>query len=339
MPPEVRLLGIGHSLPDETVRNEALEAQLGLPTGDIASRCGISVRHRAADGEGPSDLALRAARVALDAAGTGVDDVGLIVFATATPDVTFPGSACFLQEKLGAPTVGALDVRAQSAGFLCGLDIASSFALLPAPGGGAPDPRYARVLVAAGEVFSSGLDPSPRGAELTPRLGDGAAAAVVGIGAGGPRIGAVRWYTEGELADRFWCEYPASRQYPLRVTAEDLAAGKHFPRADLAALAPIARDRVRDVGREVLDLCGWRASDVDVALVDYVDPNVARAAGEALGIAGDRVAVPTAEFGHVMAGGLPIALARRLPALASGTRVLLAAAGPGFTYGAAALEL
>jgi 3-oxoacyl-[acyl-carrier-protein] synthase-3 len=338
MPPEARILGLGFCLPEEQVANEALSEVLGLDPGDILARCGIAIRHRAADGDGPSELARRAADAALAAAGMSVADVGLIVFATATPDVTFPGAACYLQRALGAPTVGALDVRAQSAGFVCGLDLAGQFGAIEAPHGGL-DPRYNRVLVAAGEVLTSGLEYAPRGADMTPRFGDGAAVAIVGRGDSGPRIGPVRWYTEGELADRFWCEFPASWRYPLRIAEADFAAGRHYPRADLASLAPIAIDRIAAVAREVLDLRGWRASDLDLLIVDYVEPGVAAQAGKALGIAPDRMRIPTAVFGHVLAAGLPIELARILPSLAPGARVLLAAAGPGFTYGAATLEV
>lgn len=337
MPPETRILGLGWTLPAEEVDSAALAKVLGGTAGEIEAATGIARRFRAPDGEGPSDLAARAAAAALEAAGTSVEDVGLILFATATPDVTFPGAACYLQQRIGAPTVGALDLRAQSAGFIAGLDLAAEFAALETPSGGA-DPRYERILLAAGEVLTSGLDESPRGREMTPRFGDGAAVAVVGRGGGGPRVGAVRWYCEGGLADRFWCEYPASRQYPVRMSEAEFASGRHFPRADLAGLASIATDRLEAVSREVLEASGWEPGSIGLAIVDYVEPAVARTAAGALGIQPDQVEVPTALFGHVMAGGLPIALARRLPSLAAGTRVLLAAAGPGFTYGAAALE-
>lgn len=338
MPPETRILGLGWHLPEEKVSNEDLAGPLGLAAGEIAARTGVSVRHRAPDGEGPSDLARRAADEALAAAGCGVPDLGLIVFATATPDVTFPGAACYLQHKLDAGTLAAIDVRAQTAGFLCGLDLAMQFGATPAPSGGL-DPRYDRVLVAAGEVLTTGLEWAPRGADMTPRFGDGAAVAIVGRGPAGARIGAVRWYTEGELADRFWCEYPASRQVPVRMTARDFEEGRHHPRADLAALAPIAVDRIASVAREVLELAGWEAASLDAAVVDYVEPAVAARAVAAIGVPDGRASIPTAEFGHVLAAGLPIGLARALPGLAPGARVLLAAAGPGFTYGAATLEV
>lgn len=339
MPPDpiARLLGLGRYLP-EPAANADLARALGTTEAELASSTGIARRHHAADGEGPSDLAARAARDALAAAATEVGELGLIVFATATPDVTFPGSACYLQEKLGAPTVGALDVRAQSAGFLCALDLAVAFASQAGPNGAA-DPRYGRILVAAGEVLSSGLDLSPRGRDMSSRLGDGAGVAIVGRGERGAKVLAVRWATEGALADRFWCEYPASYRYPLRVRAEDLAAGKHFPTADLAALAGVVPERIGESAAAVLDAAGWRAADLDLAIVDYVVPEVARGAAEKLGVPAARTVVPTAEFGHVMAGGLVMALAGATARLAAGARVLLAAAGPGLAWGAAAIEI
>jgi 3-oxoacyl-[acyl-carrier-protein] synthase-3 len=335
--PLARILGLGRYLPP-AVGNEDLARRLGATPAELTST-GIARRHHAPDGEGPSDLALRATGDALAAAQTDVGDLGLIIFATATPDVTFPGSACFLQEKLGAPTVGALDVRAQSAGFLCGLDLAAAFASLPSPRGGGADARYARILIAAGEVASSGLDLTPNGRDMSARLADGAGAAVVGRGGHGAKLVAVRWYTDGSLVERFWCEYPASYQYPLRVSAENLHAGKHYPTADLASLASVVPPRVAAAANEVLDDAGWSAGDVDLAIVDYVEPAVARAAAASLGVPADRVIVPTEEFGHVMAGGLVMTLADAAGTLGAGKRVLLAAAGPGLAWGAAAVEI
>jgi len=339
MPPEARILGLGAELPERELANRELAQVLGEGGDAIAQRTGVGRRFQAAPGEGPSALALRAAQRALSEARTEVSELGLIIFATTTPDICFPGAACLLQHKLGAPTVGAMDVRAQSAGFLCALDLAVAYATTPvAPGAAGADPRYARVLVAAGEVMSSGLDMSPSGSDLTPRFGDGAAAAIVGPGEHGPRVRALRWYTDGTRVEQFWCEYPASRQYPHRVTREDLRAGKHFPRADLAALAGLVRERLAETSRQVLSDCGLAARELDAALVDYVVPSVARDAAADVGVEGSRVGVPTADFGHVLAGGLAIGLEQRRAGLARGARVLLAAAGPGLSWGAAVLE-
>jgi len=338
MPPEPRLLSLGTHLPGAPVANEALAETLGTSAHALLESTGIRERHHARAGEGPSDLARHAAEEALLGAGATADDLALIVFATATPDVTFPGSACFLQEKLGAPTVGAIDVRAQSAGFLAGLDLALAFSSVPgAMSGSTGGPS--RILVAAGEVFSSGLDGSPMGLDLTPRLGDGAAVGIVGAGEEGARVAALRWYTDGTLADRFWCEYPASRRHPLRILPEDIHEGRHYPAADLAGLAPIVRARLAEVSREVLGDAGWAAGTLELAIIDYVEPAIARAVGAELGCGDAHVDVPTEFFGHVMAAGLPLRLAERKAGLAPGARVLLATAGPGLSWGAAALEL
>src|SRR6185369_679584 len=103
----------------------------------------------ATDPVGPSDLALPPGREALAAAGLAPEDVEFLIFATMTPDVTFPGAACFFQDKLGLRTVGALDVRGQCAGYLMALMIADDYLRAG---------QYRNVLVAAGEVHSAGLD-------------------------------------------------------------------------------------------------------------------------------------------------------------------------------------
>jgi 3-oxoacyl-[acyl-carrier-protein] synthase-3 len=338
MPPDARLLGLGVCLPGSPVNNSELATSLARDAREIEHDTGVAARHYASAGVGPSDLALEATHEALARAGTSAADLELIVFATATPDVCFPGAACYLQRKLGAPTVGAIDVRAQSAGFLAGLDLAAAFCSAPRTStlGG---PGYGRVLVAAGEVHSSGLDATPRGADMTPRFGDGAAVAIVGQGDKGARIVGVRWYTDGSLVERFWCEYPASRQYPLRVTPEDLEEGRHYPSADLPSLAGVVAERLREVSDEVLEHVGWSVESLAAVIVDYVDPRVARAAFDARTGLAAPIDVPTRRFGHVMAAGLAIRLAELERTLRPGARVLLAAAGPGLAWGAAAVEI
>ncbi|HYR95917.1 MAG TPA: hypothetical protein VEM57_04235, partial [Candidatus Binatus sp.] len=156
------VLGCGRHLPPRTVTSEELAADLGGSGAAITERSGIVRRHRAEPGLGPSDLARVAAEAALATAGLEPADVDLIVFATMTPDIAFPGSGCFLQHKLGCRTVGALDVRAQCAGFLFALATADRFVRAGAA---------TRVLVAAAEVHSTALDFSPRAAAVTPYFG------------------------------------------------------------------------------------------------------------------------------------------------------------------------
>ncbi len=330
MLPEVRILALAAELPGEPV---ALGGFFGCSEAELSAATGIAALYHSADGDGPSALAERAARRALEAAGVAPADVAMVIFATATPDVNFPGAACFLQDRLGLGTVPGLDVRAQSAGFLCGLELATAFC-------GNSGPLQARpTLLAAGEVLSSGLDLTPAGREMASRLGDGAAVALVGPGTAGLAVRALEWATDGELAESFWCEAPGSQRMAGRVQASDFETGRIYPQADVAALAPVARERLADALARVRASVGWRADQVDLAIVDWIDPEVAQEAAAAAGLDGDgQVVVPTRRFGNVFAGGLPIALAQEMPRLGAGARILLAAAGPGFSWGAAALE-
>ena len=119
------ITGAGHYVPSKVVTNHDLSKL--MPTDDewIVQRTGIKERRFVEhDGIGASDLAVPAARMALEQAGLAPTEVEAIVFATLSPDVNFPGSACFLQQKLGARQVCALDVRNQCSGFLYSLSIA-----------------------------------------------------------------------------------------------------------------------------------------------------------------------------------------------------------------------
>lgn len=338
MQPEIRILGLGTHLPGPLVSNEELAPRLGMDADSLRRDTGIEGRHFTPSGEGPSDLAVVAARSALAAADTTVDDLGLMIFATTTPDVAFPGAACFLQEKLGVPTIGALDIRAQSAGFVAGLDLAAGFCA-EVQADGSADARYRRVLLATGEVFASGLDFSPAGREMAGRLADGAAVAIVGPGDQGPRLLGARWYTDGTLLESFWTEVARSSKVAGRVTREDIEEGRHFPHADLPSLRAVAATRMAEVAREVAEIAGFTCSEAARVLIDYIEPDVAEAVAAELGIATGKLVVPTAKFGHIMTAGLAIALADVLPELVAGDKVLLVAAGSGFTWGAAALEV
>ncbi len=306
------ILGLGHHLPAEV------------------ERAGVR-RPIAVEPVGPSTLAVPAASGALAQAGVAAEAVDFIVFATMTPDVTFPGAGCFFQDQMGCATVGALDVRAQCAGFIFGLSIADQFVRAGV---------YERVLVIGAEVHSSGLDYSDRGAATARLFADGAGAAVVGKGAR-PGIRGITLHTDGGQHDRFWCEYPSSRQHPVRMTAEDFHAGKHFVAIDLDAVRRFGEQSLPAVIREVLQASGTDADRVDHFIIAHLLPEVADSAAKTLGISGGRLSIPAAEHGHLTAAALPVALSAAVGSgrLGPGATVCLAACGAGFAWGAAVVTL
>jgi len=329
--PASAVLGCGSHLPPRTVTSDELAADLGGSGAAISERSGVARRHHAETGLGPSDLGRAAAVAALARAGLEPTDVDLIVFATMTPDLAFPGSGCFLQHKLGCRTVGALDVRAQCAGFLFALATADRFVRAGAA---------ARVLVVGAEVHSTALDYSPRGAAVTPYFGDGAGVLVIGA-ADRPGLLATVLHSDPTDVERFWCEFPASRNFPARMTREAFRAGRHFYRLDAAALHPQAEETLAAVTGEVLERAGVAAEEVALFLMHYLDARVARRAAERCRLPAGRTVATAEAAGHIAAGGIPIALADALAEgrVGRGDLVCCAAFGAGMSSGGALLRL
>ncbi len=308
----VSILGLAHELPPAKPVGAVLRPTVPHPCG-------------------PSDLALVAAGPALNEAGWTVESVQLIVFATMTPDVTFPGAGCFLQDKLGGDTVGALDIRGQCAGYLMGLATANDLI---------ESGKYERVLFASGEVHSSALDLSQAGLPVSELYADAAAVTALGRGAGIATVSAVVCGADGRHHERFWCEFPASRRYPTRMTMADFDAGLHYIRIDREHVSAFGREKLPEIVRLGLHRAGASADDVDLYVISHIFPDVADDAAGSLGIPADRLIVAGREHGHMTAASLPVALdrARAAGRIGRGARVCLAACGAGYAWGSAFLE-
>src|SRR5512143_2054789 len=306
------ILGLAHYLPPE-------------------QRVGSVLRPTVSEPMGPSDLALAPGHQALAQAGLTVADVDLVAFATMTPDVTFPGAACFFQHKLGAGTTAAIDLRGQCAGFLTGLMVADAYLTAGI---------YRHVLLAAGEVHSSALDYSPAGIAVAELYGDGAAVAVLASG-DGAGCESIVCHSDGRQFDRFWIEYPSSRQHPLRVTVEDIRAGKHYPRIDRAEVEAFALVQLPAVVREACERAGASLAQVDAFILSHALPGVSERCAASLGLAGDAWIDAGAAHGHLTAATLPVALSESLARgrIGRGARVCLAACGAGANWGAAVLRV
>ena len=310
MPPA--LLGLAHYLP---------------PPQSV----GGLTRPIAGTGIGASDLALEPTRQALGEAGVSAEDVELIVFATMTPDVSFPGPGCYLQKKLGFGTIGALDLRGQCAGYLMGLMIAHDYIRAG---------LYRTVLLAAAEVHSSGLDYSEGGAAVARLYGDGGAVTVLG-NREGSAIESVVCRGDGTGHDRFWIEYPASRHHPARLTVDDLRAGRHYPQLDFEHIERFGVTHLPEVVGEALAAAAIGADDVDCFVLSHVLPVVVERSAAALQLPHAKVIAAGDRHGHLTAASLPVALseARAAGRVGAGARVCLAACGAGYAWGAAVLTL
>jgi len=217
-----KFLGFGHYVPTKVVTNDDLAKLFDTSDEWIQQRTGIKERRFIEhSGIGASDLAVPAVKMACENAGVGVDSIDAIIFATLSPDFNFPGSGCFLGDKLGLPGVPALDVRNQCSGFLYSLQIADAWIRCG---------MYRRVAVVGGEVHSTGLDFTDAGRDVAVLFGDGAACALLGPTEDGEEPGVldVEIHADGSGAKELWLEAPASAYMP-RLTKEMIDERKIWP--------------------------------------------------------------------------------------------------------------
>jgi 3-oxoacyl-[acyl-carrier-protein] synthase-3 len=161
------------------------------------------------------------------------------------------------------------------------------------------------------------------------------------IGPADTGVDSVVCHTDGRLFDRFWCEFPASRQHPVRLTRENLQAGGHFISIDRDSVSRFGREKLPEVVNEALRKSSTRADAVDCFILSNVFPEVAADAARSLNLPTSKVINAGEKHGHLTAATLPLALSEAIDGgrLGKGARVCLAASGAGFTWGAAVLTL
>lgn len=326
------ILGVGHYVPTRVVTNDDL-AKL-MPTTDewIQQRTGIKERRFIEhDGIGASDLAVPAAKMAVERAGRSLGDVDMIVFATLSPDVNFPGSGCLLGEKLGLPGVPALDVRNQCSGFLYSLSVADAWIRTG---------TYCNVLVVGAEVHSTGLELNERGRDVAVLFGDGAGAALVGVSPDDARgVLSLVLHADGSGAKDLWLPAPASNRIP-RLTHEMLDRGEHFPQMNGKQVFRWATEKMPEVAREVLAAAELGVGDVDLFVPHQANMRINQMVAAKLEIPADRVCHNIQRYGNTTAATIPIGLSEAFEAgqLDAGKLALTAAFGSGYTWAAAAIR-
>jgi len=321
LPRHARILGTGSHLPARRVSNEELAAQLaadGVETSDawITERTGIKARYFAAAGESTSDLALPAARRALEAAGIEAAQLDLIIVATTTPDMVFPSTACLLQAKLGVAGCAAFDLQAVCSGFLYALSVADAMIR-------AGQARHA--LVIGAEVFSRLLDFKDRGTCVL--FGDGAGAVVLGASAE-PGIRATALHADGAQAEVLCV--------PGAVHGGHVV-GHPVVRMDGQAVFKLAVSALDKVAREVIERAGIPAEQIDWLIPHQANLRIMKGTAKKLGLPEERMVVTVQEHGNTSAASVPLALdqAVRSGQIRRGQNLLLEGVGGGFTWGAA----
>ena len=320
------ILGSGHFLPSRVVTNDDLAKM--FPTSDewIQQRTGIKERRFIEEsGIGASDLAVPASKMAIEQASRSTKDIDAIVFATLSPDLNFPGSACLLGHKLGLPGIAAIDIRNQCSGFLYSLSVAEAWVKTGA---------FKNVLVVGAEVHSTGMEFAERGRDVAILFGDGAGAVVVGESPDDERgILSLKLHADGVGARDLWLEIPSSALMP-RLTKEMLDEGRHYPRMNGKQVFRWATEKMPEVAREVLDDAGIGIGDVDLFVPHQANMRINQMVAARLGIPEDKTVHNIQRYGNTTAATIPIGISEswRDGKIQPGTRVLMAAFGAGFTW-------
>jgi 3-oxoacyl-[acyl-carrier-protein] synthase-3 len=315
------IVGVGSHLPARVVSNDELAKRIDTSHEWIVERTGIRERRIAGDGEKTSDLAIAAARRALEAAGKSGDEIDLIIVATTTPDLTFPATAARVQAALGATHGAAFDLQAVCSGFVFGLATADNFLVR----------RQARAaLVIGAETFSRILDWEDRSTCVL--FGDGAGAVVMeaqdGPGARGVLSTFIR--TDGRMHDLLFTDGGPSQ---TQTTGKVRMIGN-----------AVFRQAVEHISGAMLEACA--RAEVSLDQVDWFVPHQANqrildGVARKLGIDPDKVVSTVGVHGNTSAASVPLALdtAMRDGRIKTGDLVLMEALGGGLTWGAALVRL
>jgi 3-oxoacyl-[acyl-carrier-protein] synthase III len=327
------ILGVGHYVPSKVVTNDDL-AKI-MPTSDewIQQRTGIRERRFIeGDGIGASDLAVPAAKMAVERAGRTLADIDMIIFATLSPDVTFPGSGCLLGDKLGLPGVPALDVRNQCSGFLYSLSVADAWVRAG---------MYRNILVVGSEVHSTGVEFTERGRDVAVLFGDGAGAALVGPSPDDARgLLSIALHADGSGAKHLWLPAPGSARSPSRITHEMLDRGEHYPQMIGKQVFRWATEKMPEVSQEVLAKAGLTAADVDLFVPHQANMRINQLVAMKLNLPQEKIVHNIDRYGNTTAATIPIGLSESFAEgrLGEGRNILMAAFGSGYTWGAAVVR-
>jgi len=321
----VSITGLGAHVPERVVTNDELSTMMETSDEWIVERTGIRERRIAAPEEALSDLALPAARQALEDAGISGSDLDLIIVATVTPDMAFPATAAILADELGAHDAGAYDLSAGCTGFMYA--VAQAYGMLA---GGLAQ----RALVVGGDVLSKILDWSDRGTAVL--FGDGAGAVVLErVGQGGFlgfELGA-----DGSGGLQLYLPAGGSR---APATAESVAERRHFVQMNGREVFKFATRVLVASAEAVLAECGRTIEDVDVYVPHQANVRIIEYATQKLGIPDDRVVIDVDRYGNTSSGSIPLALAdaKADGRLAAGRLVLMTGMGAGLTWGSGLIE-
>lgn len=322
-----KITALGTYVPPQVLTNQDLEKMVDTNDQWIMERTGIRERHVLAKGLGVSDICTEAAKKCLAARGIEASEVEVIIVGTVTPDMMFPSTACLVQDKIGAKGAWGFDVSAGCSGFVFALQAGVRLVESGA---------HKKVLVIGADTNSSIVDYTDRTTCIL--FGDGAGAVLIEP-AGEGEVGVID----------FVCEIDGSGGPALNLaaggslhpaSAETVANKQHYIHQDGQTVYKFAVRKMADATTRVLERNGVAGADLGCFIPHQANKRIITATADRLGMGPERVIINIEKYGNTSAGTIPLAMgtAAEEGKLKKGDLVLLAAAGAGFTVGAALLR-
>lgn len=320
------IIGVGTYLPEKIVTNSDLEKVVDTTNEWIYSRTGIAERRVAKDDQATSDLAIIAAKKALEHAAIDAAEIDLIIVATITPDMIFPATASIIQEQLKAKKAAAFDLSAGCTGFVYALSVANQFVATGA---------YDKVLVIGAETLTRIVDWQDR--KTCVLFGDGAGAVVVGPVNENEGFLSFVLGSDGSGAELLYMPAGGSRKPP---SLETLSNKEHSLRMSGSDVFKFAVKIMGEAAAQALIKSGHKLEDIDFMIPHQANTRIIESAAKRLGLSMEKVFMNLDKYGNMSCASIPVALeeAYHNNLLKKGDLVVFVGFGAGLSWGACALK-
>jgi 3-oxoacyl-[acyl-carrier-protein] synthase-3 len=324
--PLVEIVSTGRYLPDRVVTNRDMESIVDTSDEWIVARTGIRERRLAPPEMTAAYMGAAAARIAMERAGVGPEEVDILIVSTATPDRWLPATACDIQALIGATKAVAFDVGAACTGFLYALTVAEGYVSTG---------RGKIALVVATEKLSSIVDWEDRSTCVL--FGDGAGAAVVRESAEERGILGTHHQSDGNLADLL---YRPAGGAAIPMDEDVLRNRDHLLRMSGREIFKHAVRAMAQSAGQALELSGWGLEDVDLVFPHQANIRIIKATARYAGLPMEKVFVNVDRYGNMSSATIPVAMDEAIEEgrLQPGMNILLVAFGAGLTWGAMAVR-
>jgi 3-oxoacyl-[acyl-carrier-protein] synthase-3 len=316
------ITSVGHYVPEKVLTNFDLEKMVETNDEWIRTRTGISER-RVFEGGATSDLALPAVQMVLKNRGIGAEEIDVIIFATVTPDMFFPATACVLQEKIGAKKAWGFDISAACSGFVYAISLGTQLIETGA---------YKKVLVVGADKMSSIMDYTDRNTAIL--FGDGAGAVLLEPSTD-ENLGVMdhKLYSDGSGGQFLYMRGGGSLNPP---THESIDQKMHYLVQDGKSVFKVAVMGMADVSAEILKRNNLTGDQVDWLVPHQANLRIIDATAERMGLDKSKVMININKYGNTTAATIPLCLSEWWHAgkVKKGQNLVLASFGAGYTWGA-----